>query len=112
SEEAWVEVMMRNELKLAPIESTNALRAALVVGVSAIIGSFIPLLPFLLLPLGAGVVVSLGVSALTLFGVGAYKARITVGRPWRSGLEMAVIGIVSALAGYAVGLLFQAPVTP
>ncbi|MGQ0603216.1 MAG: VIT1/CCC1 transporter family protein [Anaerolineales bacterium] len=109
SEEAWVEVMMRNELKLAPIESTNALRAALVVGVSAIIGSFIPLLPFLLLPLGSGVVVSLGVSALTLFGVGAYKARITVGRPWRSGLEMAVIGIVSALAGYFIGALFGAP---
>jgi predicted membrane protein (TIGR00267 family) len=80
-----------------------------VVGFSAIVGSFIPLLPFLLLPLGPGVIVSLLVSALTLFGVGAYKARITVGRPWRSGLEMAVIGIVSALAGYFIGALFGAP---
>jgi len=44
--------------------------------------------------------------------VGAYKARITVGRPMRSGLQMAVIGIVSALAGYVIGLLFQSPVTP
>jgi predicted membrane protein (TIGR00267 family) len=70
------------------------------------VGSLIPLLPFLLLPLGWAIGVSLVVSALALFGVGAYKARITVGRPLRSGLQMAVIGIVSALAGYAIGALF------
>ncbi|MBM4422628.1 MAG: hypothetical protein FJ030_04445 [Chloroflexi bacterium] len=111
SEEAWVDVMMRNELKLAPIEDSNALRAAIVVGFSAIVGSFIPLVPFLFLQqqLGIATVTSLTVSALALFGVGAYKARITVGRPMKSGLQMAVIGIVSALAGYAIGALFGAP---
>lgn len=112
NEEAWVEVMMRNELKLAPIESSNALRAALVVGFSALAGSFIPLIPFLLMPLSTAVPVSLALSALALFGVGAYKARITVGRPLRSGLQMAVIGIVSALAGYLIGALFGAQPTP
>jgi VIT1/CCC1 family predicted Fe2+/Mn2+ transporter len=112
NEEAWVEVMMRNELKLAPIEASNALRIALVVGVSAIIGSLIPLVPFLLLPLGAAVPSAVVLSALALFGFGAYKARITVGRPLRSGTQMAVIGIVSALAGYFIGALFHAPVTP
>jgi VIT1/CCC1 family predicted Fe2+/Mn2+ transporter len=112
NEDAWVDVMMRNELKLAPIEASNALRIALVVGISALVGSLIPLLPFLLLPIGAAVPVALAVSTLALFGVGAYKARVTVGRPLRSGLQMAVIGIVSALAGYFVGALFQAPVTP
>jgi len=112
NEEAWVEVMMRNELKLAPIEDHSALRSALVVGFSAIIGSLIPLVPFLLWSLGAAVPTSLIISALALFGVGAYKARITVGRPMRSGLQMAVIGIVSALAGYFIGSLFGAPPTP
>jgi VIT1/CCC1 family predicted Fe2+/Mn2+ transporter len=112
NEEAWVEVMMRNELKLAPIEASNALRIALVVGVSAIIGSFIPLLPFLLLPIGAAVPTALALSALALFGLGAYKARVTVGVPSRSGLQLAAIGIVSALAGYFIGALFHAPVTP
>lgn len=112
NEDAWVDVMMRNELKLAPIESSNPLRIASVVGLSAIVGSLIPLLPFLLLPLGQAVPAALIFSALALFGVGAYKARITVGRPVRSGVQMAVIGIVSALAGYAIGALFQTPVTP
>ena len=78
-EEAWVDVMMRNEIKLAPIEDKSALRNAWVVGFSAIVGSLIPLIPFLLLPLGWAIGVSLVVSALALFGVGAYKARITVG---------------------------------
>jgi VIT1/CCC1 family predicted Fe2+/Mn2+ transporter len=112
SEEAWVEVMMRNELKLAPIEASNAWRIALIVGASAIVGSLIPLLPFLLLPIGSAVPTALGLSALALFGLGAYKARVTVGIPSRSGLQLAVIGIVSALAGYAIGALFHAPVTP
>ena len=108
NEEAWVDVMMRNELKLAPIEDARTLRVALVVGFSAIIGSLIPLAPFLVMPIGPAVPVSLGLSALALFVVGAYKARITVGRPGRSGLQMAVIGIVSALAGYLIGALFGA----
>jgi VIT1/CCC1 family predicted Fe2+/Mn2+ transporter len=56
--------------------------------------------------------VSVVVTALVLFGVGFYKARVTIGRPTRSGLEMAVIGTLSALVGYAVGLIFRVPPVP
>jgi len=77
--------------------------------VAAIIGSLIPLLPFLVLPVATSIWVALALSAVVLFAVGAYKARVTVGRPSRSGLEMAVIGTVSALVGYAVGLVLRVP---
>ena len=63
----------------------------------------------MVLPVRTSIIVSILVSALTLFLVGAYKARIMVGSPTRSGLEMAVIGTVSALAGYLVGMLIKAP---
>jgi VIT1/CCC1 family predicted Fe2+/Mn2+ transporter len=111
NEETWLKVMMAEELRLQPVEESGALRSALIVGVAAIVGSVIPLAPFALVPLGilsrlAAIFISLGVSALALFVVGAYKARITVGKPGRSGLQMVVIGIVSALAGYAIGSLF------
>ncbi len=109
NEDAWVDVMMRNELKLEPIEDANPKKVALIVGFSAIVGSLIPLIPFLLLPIATAIPVSLVISALALFGVGFYKARITVGNPGKSGLQMAVIGIVSALAGYFIGSLFGAP---
>jgi predicted membrane protein (TIGR00267 family) len=83
-----------------------------VVGLSALAGSFIPLLPFLFAPLSVAIPISLTFSALALFGVGAYKARITVGHPMKSGVQMAVIGIVSALAGYLIGAIFGAQPTP
>ena len=54
-------------------------------------------------------VVALVLSALALFIVGYFKARITVGVPARSGLQMMIIGIASALAGYLIGALFGAP---
>jgi VIT1/CCC1 family predicted Fe2+/Mn2+ transporter len=110
--EVWVDVLMAEDLQMVPVEKFGAVRAAMIVGISAIIGSILPLAPFLVLPVPLAIWVSLGVSVVTLFAVGAYKARVTVGRPSRSGLEMAAIGIASALVGYAVGLLFRAPTTP
>jgi len=55
---------------------------------------------------------SILLAALTLFVVGVYKARVTIGRPLRSGIQMAVIGTISALAGYVVGLIFKVPTVP
>jgi VIT1/CCC1 family predicted Fe2+/Mn2+ transporter len=108
-EDVWVGVMMAEELRLSPVDRGAAVRSGLIVGVAAIIGSLIPLTPFILLPVGPAIAASLVLAAATLFGVGAYKARLTVGRPGRSGLEMAMIGTASALVGYAVGLIFKVP---
>jgi predicted membrane protein (TIGR00267 family) len=110
--DVWVAVMMAEEHRLAPVERGTAVRAALVVGISAVIGSLVPLTPFLFLPVSASMWASVLVTALVLFGIGAYKGRMTVGNPGRSGLEMAVIGTLSALAGYAVGVLLKVPVAP
>jgi VIT1/CCC1 family predicted Fe2+/Mn2+ transporter len=111
-ERTWVDVMMHNELKLTPIGSGSALRSAFIVGFAAIIGSLIPLAPFFFLPIGTSIVLSIVLTAATLFGAGFYKARTTVGHAGKSGAEMAVIGTVSALAGYAIGALAGAESTP
>lgn len=112
SPDIWVAVMMAEEHLLTPVDPSHALRAAIVVGISAVVGSVIPLIPFVLLPVTTSIWVSILVTALVLYAVGAYKARTTVGRPWKSGLEMAVIGTVSALVGYAIGLLLKVPSVP
>lgn len=108
-EDVWVGVMMAEEHQLTPSTRGDAARSALVVGIAAIIGSLIPLVPFLFLPVGISIGLSLAISALTLFLVGVYKARITVGHPGKSGLEMAAIGTVSALVGYLVGIILKVP---
>lgn len=104
-ESVWVEVMMTEELGLQPKEEEHLLRTALIVGGSAVFGSLIPLLPYFFLPSFHSIILSILISALALFIVGVYKAKVTVGGLWRSGVELTVIGILSALAGYAISLL-------
>ena len=106
-EDAWVQVMMSEEHGLAPITRQKALRSTIIVGLSAIVGSLIPLAPFLMFDTRTGMIVAILISALVLFLVGAYKGRMTIGRTGRSGLEMALIGTISALAGFGVGLIFN-----
>jgi vacuolar iron transporter family protein len=110
--DVWVNVMMSEEFQLTPPEKSKALRSAFLVGFSALIGSLIPLFPFFFLNINLSIWLAVIIAALTLFSVGVYKARVTVGKPFRSGLEMAVIGTVSALAGYLVGLIFKVPTLP
>jgi VIT1/CCC1 family predicted Fe2+/Mn2+ transporter len=112
NKDVWVAVMMAEEHQLSPRDREQALRSAGIVGVSAVIGSLIPLIPFLVLSVSAAIPVSILLSAFVLFAVGAHKARTTVGHPTQSGLEMAIIGTMSALVGYAVGLLLKVPTVP
>ncbi len=106
--EVWVQVMMRDELQLEPKgDNRKLLSDALLVGVSTIVGSLLPLIPYLLFPVSSALWASILVSGVTLFAVGAYKARTLVG-DWRaSGLQMLAIGLASALFGYLVGRLLK-----
>ena len=112
NQDVWVAVMMAEEHQLAPIDRRSALRAALVVGFAAVVGSVVPLAPFMIWSVSISMWLSVLVTALVLFAIGAYKARVTVGKPLKSGTEMAVIGTVSALAGYLVGFLLKVPPVP
>ncbi|MHB8351763.1 MAG: VIT1/CCC1 transporter family protein [Thermoplasmata archaeon] len=103
---AWLEFMMAHELKLQPIEESAVRRSAVLVFFATLIGSLIPLAPVLVLNNSRlGSIWALVISAGALFGIGWYGARLTVGSPSRSGLQLAVIGIVAGIAGFAVGIL-------
>ncbi len=103
----WVDVMMMEEHSLVYSTRKDAYKAALIVGIAAIIGSLIPLFPFFFYNVTLSIWISLVISAVSLFLVGIYKAISTVGKPVKSGLEMTVIGIVSALFGYLVGIILK-----
>jgi VIT1/CCC1 family predicted Fe2+/Mn2+ transporter len=104
--DVWVAVMMTEEHQLAPKDRRHALRSATVVGVAALAGSLLPLAPFLLGRVVLGAWLSAAAAGAALFAVGAYKARVTGGRPLRSGAEMMTIGMASALVGWGIGALF------
>lgn len=100
----WLDVMVKQELKLSPPKITP-MNSALVVGFSALVGSLVPIAPFFFLPIAAATWTSIIISTIVLFFVGMYKAKITIGNPIKSGIEMAVIGMLAAFAGYAIGSL-------
>lgn len=112
NKDVWVALMMAEEHQLAPVDRGQAIRAAWIVGLSAVLGSLVPLAPFLVLSIGASMWASVIITAATLFAIGNYKARVTIGHPARSGFEMAGIGTLTALAGYLVGFLLRVPPQP
>jgi predicted membrane protein (TIGR00267 family) len=103
-------MLMEMELKLEPPKH-SPLNVALLVGGAAFIGSFIPLIPFVLLPVRTAIVTSLTIATSVLFFVGAYKSISTVGNWLRGGLEMALIGMLAALVGYGIGALMNVVLT-
>ena len=67
------------------------------------VGSFVPLLPFLL---GARtLLVAWIVGAVVLFAVGAFVSRFTTRSAWYSGLRLLLIGAASATITFGVGKL-------
>jgi predicted membrane protein (TIGR00267 family) len=109
NKDVWVAVMMAEEHGLTDVDRRKSLRSAFVVGTASLVGSLLPLAPFLVLPVRAGAWGSVALAAATLFAFGAFKARAVIGHPLRSGLELAVIGTAAALIGYLVGILLRAP---
>ncbi|MCX8197827.1 MAG: VIT1/CCC1 transporter family protein [Candidatus Micrarchaeota archaeon] len=103
NKQLWLSFMMSEELNLSPVEKGEPLRSAALVGFSAILGSLLPLIPFIFAPVGEAVGLSLALSTAALFAVGAYKAKITVGSWWKSGFEMALVGMAAAIAGWLAG---------
>jgi VIT1/CCC1 family predicted Fe2+/Mn2+ transporter len=102
---AMLEFMMSFELDIAPVDEKEARRSFIVVGSSTVFGSVIPLIPFLFFGRNiiAGTIASVLFSGVILFFIGLYEAKTTVGSLWRSGLQMAVIGLTAGLTGFLIG---------
>ncbi|MBI4017209.1 MAG: VIT1/CCC1 transporter family protein [Candidatus Aenigmarchaeota archaeon] len=99
----WLETMMAEELRLFPDEYEHPLKSGIVVGLSSVVGSFIPLLPFFFVTGIPAMGVAVVISSLFLFVGGSIKAKLTIGDWQRSGTEMLLIGMTAALVGFAIG---------
>lgn len=75
--------------------------------IATLIGHLIPLLPFVWLSRAAALITAIVLSALVLFGVGAYQA-LTLTADWRrKGLQMVAIGLGATAIGFLIGRLFH-----
>jgi vacuolar iron transporter family protein len=97
--------LAHEELGLSEKTFPNQWKAATSATISTAIGAAIPVIPFIFFSGMEGLIISLIVSTLAHFAVGASKVIVT-GRSWfKSGTEMTLVGLGEAAITYAIGLL-------
>src|SRR5262249_40788592 len=97
-----LKAQVREELNIHPAELAP-LKDGVVTGVATAVGACIPILPFLVMPHGPAVWVSLTVSMAAHFGIGAARSLFTGRGLWVSGRDMFLVGFGVAAVGYLVG---------
>ncbi|MDX6711115.1 MAG: vacuolar iron transporter family protein [Blastocatellia bacterium] len=101
--EAWVDFMMRFELGLEEPDPKRALRSALTIAASYVVGGFIPLTPYIVLGNAAiALRVSVIVTLIALFSFGFIKGQFTGTRPLRSALQTMLTGGLAAAAAFVI----------
>ena len=104
----WVDFMMRFELGLEKPNPNRARNSALTIGISYIVGGFIPLLPYFYVnnPVD-GLQYSAAVTILALLIFGYFKSKVTGQNPIIGSLKVTSIGAAAATAAFLVAKLFQ-----
>jgi VIT1/CCC1 family predicted Fe2+/Mn2+ transporter len=104
----WVDFMMRFELGLEKPEPGRALKSALTIALSYVVGGLIPLSAYLVFAdAHRALNVSCAVTLLALLVFGAVKGRFTGAPMLRSGLQTALIGGLAAAAAFAIARMIS-----
>ncbi|HEX5474509.1 MAG TPA: VIT1/CCC1 transporter family protein [Vicinamibacterales bacterium] len=99
-----LETQVREELNIHPAELAP-LKDGVVTGIATAVGAFIPIVPFLVMPHLAAIWMSLTISMLAHFAIGAARSIFTGRSVWASGRDMFLVGFGVAAIGYAIGEL-------
>ncbi len=100
-----LDTLVREELGLDPGELGSPWRAATSSFLLFVAGAIIPVLPFFFTSGWPGIVISSGLSAVGLFGIGAVITLFTGRRFLASGLRQLWIGLAAALVTFGIGRL-------
>jgi VIT1/CCC1 family predicted Fe2+/Mn2+ transporter len=99
----WVDFMMRYELGLESPAPGRAMKSALTIGLSYVVGGLVPLVPYMTTGnVLKGLSVSAAVTLLALFVFGAVKGRLTGIKPLIGGLQTVGIGGIAAAAAFGI----------
>jgi vacuolar iron transporter family protein len=101
-----LDTLAREELGIDPNElGGSAWEAAFTSFFLFAMGAIVPVFPFIFLSGSTAVYVSVAISALGLFGIGAAITLMTGRSVWFSGLRMVLFGLVAAALTYGIGRL-------
>lgn len=103
----FLRTMAQEELGIHETGRGNPWKSATFGGVSTLVGSVVPLIPFFFMHGVAALITAAVVSIVAHFIVGALKSRMTVRGWWASGWEMTLVGVIVGGASYLLGELGQ-----
>jgi VIT1/CCC1 family predicted Fe2+/Mn2+ transporter len=106
-----LDTLAREELGIDPDElGGSATQAAATSFVLFALGAIVPVLPFFFGGGTTAVLISAGLAAVALFGIGAAITLLTGRSVWRSGMRQVLIGGAAAALTYVVGRLIGSAV--
>ena len=106
-EQVFLRTFQEKVFGLGSAEINRPLQAALIMGVSFILGAIVPLAPYVILSGVAALYLSALLGGLTLFGVGVFKGYLADKSPILSGAQFFAIAVGAALLGYMIGVAVQ-----
>jgi VIT1/CCC1 family predicted Fe2+/Mn2+ transporter len=108
--EVFLRTKVQKELGIPPDVGGAAVGDALVVGGSYAAAAVVPLWPYAVFSVSPALAVSIACTLVALFCLGVVKGRVARQRRWLAGLQVMVIGSVSAAVGFGIGHLISSAV--
>ncbi|EEY56098.1 uncharacterized protein PITG_08874 [Phytophthora infestans T30-4] len=112
--EAFIDIMMVEELNIMPVDDDSPLTGGVITFVSFMLFGIIPLLSYLVnlfpginMSPEATLYLSCFLTVVTLFLLGAVKGKFVGQEMWKSGGSMAINGTIAAACGWVIGYLLQ-----
>lgn len=104
----WVEFMMKHELGLEKPDPKRAHKSAFNIGLSYIVGGFIPLIPYFFVDTALiGLKYSAMITLVCLFIFGYFKSKMTGVNPWIGGVKVMLIGATAASVAFGIARLIE-----
>ena len=106
----WVDVMMKEELGLIQEPFGQAWKSGAATFIAFVVAGFMPLVSYLFIGRLQGIspfALSIIITGLSLFTVGAARSFVTKHAWWRAGAEMFLVGMFASAAAYAVGAILK-----
>ncbi|WP_244935580.1 VIT1/CCC1 transporter family protein [Paenibacillus glycanilyticus] len=102
----WISFMMKHELGLEEPDPKRARNSSITIGLSYIVGGFIPLFPYMIIHHDVtALMVSVVATLIALFVFGYVKGKFTGSKPLKSAAQTTLVGGLAAATAFLVARL-------
>ena len=105
SRKSLMHTLLQKKLDIDHDKPDNVMRDAMLIGLSYLLCSIVPLIPYFFISGASAIIASIASTLVALFIIGILKGYFTTKRYLINGLQVLLIGSISGLGGYLIGRL-------